>query len=143
MAEPSNRARGDANYQALVAYFDRIGASIPCKADGTADIASIVREAPLSSRGIIYQNARNRALCDERFALHKIPPIADRKTDGATFQRPGAVVVDEETKQLRQRNSQLERDLLVARGELFEVRRQMRRFEAIDMHMAESGRLPR
>lgn len=139
----SNRARGDANYQTLVAYFDRVGPNIPRKADGSADIAGIVRDAPLTSRQVIYQNERNRTLCNERFALHDIPPIAaDRKAvDG--FQRPGAVDADEEKKQLRRRVDQLERELTVARGETIELRRAMRRFEAIEIHLSDTGHLPR
>lgn len=144
MSRTSNQARGDANYEALVAYFDRVGSNIPRKPDGSADIARIVKEAPLPARGVLYQNARNRDLCNQRFALHDIPPIGSKTgTSNPTFQRPGAVDADEEKKQLRRRNDQLERELTVARGEIFELRRAMRRFEAIDMHLADTGRMPR
>lgn len=144
MQTSSNKAKGDANYDTLVAYFDRVGASIPRKPDGSADIARIVKDAPLPARGVLYQNKRNRELCNQRFAQHGIPEIG-AKLDGndATFQRPGATDPDEEKRLLRRRNDQLERELTIARSEIIELRRTMRRFEAIDMHLAETGLLPR
>lgn len=144
MSELSNKARGAANHQALIGYFDRVGPDIPRKPDGSADIAAIVRDVPLNDRQAIYQNKRNRDLCNDRFSLHGIPPIADKGAAGAEpFQRPGAAAPDEEKKQLRLRVGQLERELLVARGEAVELRREMRRFKAIEIHLADTGRLPR
>lgn len=144
MTSASNKARGDANHQALVAYFDRVGAAIPRRPDGSADIARIVADAPLGDRQAIYQNKRNRDLCNERFATHDIPPIGDKGVaPTGSFQRPGAAPADEETKQLRSRVRQLEQELTVARGEVIEIRRKMRRLEAIEIHLADTGHLPR
>lgn len=144
MAAASNKATGDDNHEALIAYFDRVGPSIPLRPDGTVSVAAIVRSVPLTGRGIIYDNKRNRDLVDARLAAHGIPPLADRrKQTPDDVQRPGAVSADDETRRLRRRNDQLERELLVARSELVETRLRMRRFEAIDEHMAESGRLAR
>ncbi len=139
----SNRARGEANHHALISYFDRIGGDIPRKPDGAADIAAIVRDVPLNDRQAIYQNKRNRDLCNERFAEHGIPPIATKGTADPTFQRPGAVAPDEEKKALKRQNDQLQKELLVARAEAVELRREMRRYKAIEIHLADTGRLPR
>lgn len=144
MSDISNKARGEANHQALISYFDRVGAAIPRKPDGAADIAAIVRDVPLNDRQAIYQNKRNRDLCNERFALHGIPPIATKGVgDAEPFQRPGATAPDEEKKQLKRHNDQLQKELLVARAEAVELRREMRRYKAIEMHLADTGRLPR
>lgn len=143
MADLSNKARGEANHQALIDYFDRVGAAIPRKPDGAADIAAIVRDVPLNDRQAIYQNKRNRDLCNERFALHDIQPIATKGTADTTFQRPGAAAPDEEKKALRRQNDQLQKELLVARAEAVELRREMRRYKAIEIHLADTGRLPR
>lgn len=144
MAEASNKARGDANHRALIAYFDRVGPDIPLRSDGTASIAAIVRSVPLTGRSIIYDNKRNRDLVDSRLAAHDIPPLTDRRSVvPEDARRPGAVATDDETRRLRRRVDQLERELLVARSETVELRRRMRRFEAIDGHLAETGRLPR
>ncbi|MDK2767842.1 MAG: hypothetical protein KYX69_08995 [Sphingomonas sp.] len=143
MSEISNKERGQANHQALIDYFDRVGAAIPRKPDGAADIAAIVRDAPLNDRQAIYQNKRNRDLCNERFALHDIPAIAAKGPAETTFQRPGAAAPDEEKKALRRQNDQLQKELLVARAEAVELRRQMRRYKAIEIHLADTGRLPR
>lgn len=144
MAGISNKARGEANYQALIEYFARVGPAIPRKPDGSADIAAIVRDVPLNDRQAIYQNKRNRDLCNERFALHEIPPIAG-KGDAATgtFQRPGAAPPDEETKQLRRERDQLQKELLVTRVEVADLRLKLRRFQAIEIHLADTGHLPR
>jgi hypothetical protein len=140
----SNKERGAANHQALIAYFDRVGAAIPRKPDGSADIAAIVRDVPLNDRQAIYQNPRNRDLCNERFEQHGMPPIATKGAETvAIFERPGAASTDEEIRQLRTRNAQLERELTAARGEVIELRRAMRRFEVIEIHLADTGRLPR
>lgn len=143
MSDISNQARGEANHQALISYFDRVGAAIPRKPDGAADIAAIVREVPLNDRQAIYQNKRNRDLCNERFAKHGIPHIATKGTADTTFQRPGAAAPDEEKKALKRHNDQLQKELLVARAEAVELRRQMRRYKAIEIHLADTGRLPR
>lgn len=144
MPEPSNKARGEANHQALIGYFDRVGADIPRRSDGSADIAAIVRDVPLNDRQPIYQNGRNRDLCNARFALHGIPPIATKgSVDAEPFQRPGASAPDEEKKALKRHNDQLQKELLVARAEAVELRRRMRRYEAIEIHLADTGRLPR
>jgi hypothetical protein len=140
----SNKDRGDANHRKLMAYFDRIGSDIPRRLDGTADIARIVNEVPLTSRQVIYQNDRNKALCNERFAAIGIPAIGSgRDIVDTAFHRPGAVAPDDEKKQLKRRVDQLERELTIARGELIELRRALRRFEAMESHLAETGRLPR
>ena len=144
MVDTSNKARGDANHRALIDYFDRVGAAIPRKPDGSGDIAAIVRDAPLTTRQVIYQNERNRTLCNERFALHDIPPIAGKGEGVAdTFQRPGAAAPDDEKKALKRHNDQLQRELAVARAEAIELRRDMRRYKAIEIHLADTGRLPR
>lgn len=144
MSDTSNKARGDANHQALVAYFDRVGADIPRKPDGSGDIAAIVRDVPLTTRQVIYQNERNRALCNERFARHDIPPIAGKGDAAAVaFQRPGAAAPDDEKKALKRHNDQLQRELAVARAEAIELRREMRRYSEIEIHLANTGRLPR
>lgn len=143
MPDISNKARGEANHQALIGYFDRVGPDIPRKPDGSADIAAIVRDVPLNDRQAIYQNKRNRDLCNDRFAQHGIPPLASKGATDTPFQRPGAAGTDEEKKQLTRRVGQLERELAVARGEAIELRRNMRRFEAIEAHLADTGRLPR
>ncbi|MBA4761923.1 hypothetical protein [Sphingomonas sp.] len=143
MADLSNKARGEANHQALIDYFDRVGPNIPRKPDGSADIAAIVRDVPLNDRQAIYQNKRNRDLCNERFALHDIPPIATKGAVDTTFQRPGAAAPDEEKKALKRHNDQLQKELLVARAEASELRLKMRRFTAIEIHLADTGRLPR
>jgi len=143
MADVSNKARGEANHQALIDYFDRVGAAIPRKPDGAADIAAIVRDVPLNDRQPIYQNKRNRDLCNERFAEHDIPPIATKVTADSTFQRPGDAAPDEEKKALKRHNDQLQKELLVARAEAVELRRDMRRYKAIEIHLADTGRLPR
>lgn len=140
MVTENNRTKGDANYGKLVAYFERIGSAIPIRADGTADISRIVREVPLSGRGIIYQNERNRELCNQSFALHGIPLIGSEKTG---FVRPGATDTDDEKKQLRKRVQQLERELSVARAEVSEMRAAARRFADIEEHLAKTGRMPR
>lgn len=144
MTDISNKDRGNANHRMLVAYFDRVGSDIPRRLDGTADIARIVNEVPLTSRQVIYQNDRNKALCNERFAAAGIPAIGSGKgIEDNAFNRPGAVAPDEEKKQLKRRVDQLERELTVARGELIELRRALRRFEAMESHLADTGRLPR
>jgi hypothetical protein len=144
MSDTSNKARGEANHQALIGYFDRVGAAIPRKLDGAADIAAIVRDVPLNDRQAIYQNKRNRELCNERFALHDIPPIAGKDVaKGEPFQRPGAAAPDDEKKALKRHNDQLQRELAVARAEAIELRRDMRRYKAIEIHLADTGRLPR
>jgi hypothetical protein len=141
----SNRDQGDANHQALSAYLDRVGREIPMRPDGTVDVARIVREVPLGSRGIIYQNVRNRTLLNERLERFGFPSLGDKaqQGDGDGFQRPGAKPASDETKQLRRRVDQLERELTAARGEIAELRRAARRYAAIDLHMADTGRLPR
>lgn len=144
MADLSNKARGEANHQALIEYFDRVGPDIPRKPDGSADIAAIVRDVPLNDRQAIYQNKRNRDLCNERFALHDIPPIASKGVaETEPFQRPGAAAPDEEKKALKRHNDQLQRELTIARAEAIELRRDMRRYKAIEIHLADTGRLPR
>ena len=144
MPDTSNKARGEANHQALIDYFDRVGAAIPRKPDGAADVAAIVRDVPLTNRQVIYQNERNRTLCNERFALHDIPPIAGKGEVAAdTFQRSGAAAPDDEKKALKRHNDQLQRELAVARAEAIELRRDMRRYKAIEIHLADTGRLPR
>jgi hypothetical protein len=140
MKSVSNRTKGDANYSKLLAYFERVGAGIPVRSDGTADIACIVRDVPLSGRGIIYQNERNRDLCNQHFALQGIPEIG---TEKASFVRPGATDTDDEKRQLRKRVQQLERELSVARAEVSELRAAARRFADIEDHLAKTGRLPR
>ncbi len=143
MADLSNKARGEANHQALIDYFDRVGAAIPRKPEGSADIAAIVRDVPLNDRQAIYQNKRNRDLCNERFAKHGIPTIAAKGTADPTWQRPGAAASDDEKKALKRQNEQLQKELLVARAEAAELRLKMRRFTAIEIHLADTGRLPR
>lgn len=140
MVMVNNRTKGDANYSKLVAYFERVGPAIPIRSDGTADIARIVREVPLSGRGIIYQNERNRDLCNQSFALHGIPLIGSEKTG---FIRPGATDTDDEKRQLRKRVQQLERELSIARAEISELRSAARRYADIEEHLARTGRLPR
>lgn len=140
----SNKERGAATHQALIAYFDRVGAAIPRKPDGSADIAAIVRDVPLNDRQALYQNPRNRDLCNERFERHGIPLIATKGAETvSTLERPSGASPEEEIRQLRTRNAQLERELTAARGEVIELRRAMRRFEAVEIHLADTGRLPR
>ena len=144
MVDTSNKERGEANHRALISYFDRVGAAIPRKPHGAADIATIVRDVPLNDRQAIYQNKRNRDLCNDRFAQHDIPPIATKDVaKPEPFQRPGAAAPDEEKKALKRHNDQLQRELAIARGEVGELRLKMRRLQAIEIHLADTGRLPR
>ncbi|MEE4454799.1 hypothetical protein [Novosphingobium resinovorum] len=139
----SNRARGEANYVAISEYFERVGSKIPRRHDGSADIARIVDEVPLSSRGIIYQNSRNRDLCNHHFRLQGIAPIGTREDPSAGASLCLGEPSEEQTRQLKRKIDQLERELAVARGEVLECRKALRRFGAIERHVAETGRLPR
>jgi hypothetical protein len=144
-AAPSNKAIGGENHRRLVEFLERVGDDVPRKPNGDGDIAAIVRGAGLADRQAIYQNKRNRNLLNERFARLGIPEIGAAKIieSGDRYERPAAVsVVDEETR-LRRRIADLEREVVVARGEIVELRRKMRRYEAIEIHLAETGRLPR
>ncbi len=145
-APRSNREIGDKQHRLLASYLDRVGDDVPRKPNGDGDIAGIVASAGLSSRQIIYQTQRNRDLLNGTFRRLGIPEIGARDRPSASpdgYDRPGAVAAGEEEKRLRRRNGELERELTVARGEVAELRRRMRRFEAIEIHLADTGRLPR
>lgn len=134
----SGRDVGDENHARLREWLTG-GPAIPRRPNGDVDVPAVADLAGLTSRQAIYKTARNRELLDEHLRRSGIPPIGTRTSAAHAPAAPA----DDERRALRRRVDQLERELASARAETAELRRRMRRLEAVDAHLADTGRLVR
>ncbi len=148
----SNQEVGDTNHANLAAYLEQVGPNLPRRPSGDLDVARIVREAPLTARRVFYDVDRNVRLVDDHLRKHNqtrgapgVNGAAD--TNGArgtaAYDRPGAATTTDNEARLKRQLGDVERRLAAALGEVREVRQKLRRYEAIEIHLADTGRLPR
>lgn len=144
MAGRTNREIGDQNHANLADYLQRVGGKLARRSNGDLDIARIVQEAPLTHRRVLYDKGRNEELLKAHLAVHGQSWKEDTAADAeAGFDRPGAKTATESEARLKRQISDLERRLVAAQGEVREVRQKLRRYEAVEIHLASTGRLPR
>lgn len=145
MSRPSNQEIGDQNHANLAAYLERIGRAVPRRPNGDLDVASIVRDAPLTHRRVLYDKGRNEELLEGHLASHGQKWKEDSSSPAAEtgYVRPGAASGIDAEARLKRQVGDLERRLAAAQGEAREVRQKLRRYEAIEIHLADTGRLRR
>lgn len=142
----SNREIGETNHANLASYLERVGHHLARRSNGDLDVAAIVREAPLTHRRVLYDVDRNRVLLDAHLAKHGQEWKAAVATSDASlpdYDRPGAATATDGEARLKRQLGDVERRLAVAQGEVREVRQKLRRYEAIEIHLADTGRMPR
>lgn len=147
MTRPSTQEVGDANHASLAVYLERVGPKVPRRRNGDLDVAAMVRDAPLTHRRVLYDVDRNRDLLEAHLAKHgqewKGETTTTTANGGEGYERPGATTTTESDARLKRQVGDLERRLAAAQGEAREVRQKLRRYEAIGIHLADTGRLPR
>ena len=125
----SFREVSDGNHAALVEYLDRIrGSGLKLPARGGVVNKTAVARACGFARETFQQNPRFSATLDEAVAAIGIE---------ATVEAAAPVARNSEEKA---RILQLEQQLAASRGEVLELRRKLRRYEAIAEHVGSTGR---
>lgn len=130
MRQKSNREVGAENLETLRRWLER-AEGIP-ERHGSANISAIAVAAGLD-RQVLYRPAA-REMIAKAVAEKGLGMPDQERADGAE---------GEDLARANRRIHELEQQLAAAKAELHDLRRRLRRYEHLEIHLAETGMLPR
>jgi hypothetical protein len=139
MAGKNGSQIGAENVESLTRYLERVGAAVPRRPNGDADMSAIGEAAGLTSRQALYKNPVCKALIAEHLERNGLPGISQRTPTHVVT----SGTADEDKRALERRCAELEKRNFGLMAEVAELRSRIRRQGSMDMHLAATGRIIR